>query len=125
EVEKNAAYMPPGQTTWTNPFWLSASNAFLRIVWHPNSFVFAIAALASAAGCVLMIRDIALRDAGLAVAGVLLVVSLGTSFFGWPQYRFRLPLEPIMIIAVATPLLSLWRRYARPLHSDRQIGVSV
>jgi hypothetical protein len=109
---KNAAINPPGQTTWTVPFWRAASNAYLRVVWHPNSIVFGLAALASAIGCVVMIRDITMREVGLAAASILLVVSLSTTFFGWPQYRFRLPLEPIMIVAVSAPLLYIWRRYA-------------
>jgi hypothetical protein len=106
-IYKSASYVPPGEVTWAAPIWKSASDAFLRVAWHPNSFVFALAALASAAGCVLMARDPFYREAGLAVGSVLLVVSLGTTFFGWPQYRFRMPLEPIMIVTVVPALLSL------------------
>jgi hypothetical protein len=109
------AYLPDGQVTWTVPLWQSACEAFLKVVWHPNSFVFVLGALASAIGCVLMIWDPLSREAGLAAASVLLVISLVTTFFGWPQYRFRVPLEPIMIVTVAPAVLSLWYRGKRIL----------
>jgi hypothetical protein len=100
--------VPEGQVTWELPRWRATGEMFYRVAWHPNSFVFALAALASALGCVYMIRSPGLHESGLATASVLLAVSLTTTCFGWPQYRFRLPLEPIMIVAVAPALLSLW-----------------
>ena len=116
-----AAYIPNGQVTWTAPLWQAACKAFLRVAWHPNSIVIALSALASAAGCVVMIRDPSQREAGLAAASILLVISLTTAFFGWPQYRFRLPLEPIMIVAVVPAVLSLWHRFSRAAESLRSV----
>jgi len=34
---------------------------------------------------------------------------------GWPQYRYRLPLEPAMIVAAVPAILALYRRFAARL----------
>jgi hypothetical protein len=104
------SYVPPGQVRWSEPFLLSANTAYLRVVWHPNSAVFGLFALAASIGCVLMVRDPAYRDVGLVIASVLLGISLGTSLTVWPQYRYRLPLEPFMIVAITPAVLSICRR---------------
>ena len=57
-------------------------------------------ALAAAAGCVFMIVRPEYREPGWAVASILLVISLTTTFFGWPECRYRFPLEPVMIVVL-------------------------
>ncbi len=52
------------------------------------------------------------RESGWAVASVLLVISLTTTFFGWPECRYRMPLEPVMIVAATPLLLTIYRRVA-------------
>ncbi len=99
---------PPGQVQWSVPFLEAANTAFLRAVWHPNSYLFALAALVAAASCLFMIWQPATREAGLAVASVLLIISIGTSCFTWPEYRFRMPLEPAMIVAVVAAAIAIW-----------------
>lgn len=103
-------YFPPGQVKCEVPFLRAANTAILGLVWHPNSVVFGLAALATAAGCVFAIRRPEYREPALAVASVLLVISLSTTFFGWPECRYRLPLEPAMIVAATPMLLSIGRR---------------
>jgi hypothetical protein len=103
-------FIPPGQVTWSLPFLAAVNDSVLKIVWHPNYYVAALAALAAAVGCVFMIRNPAYRDAGLAVASIVLAISLVTSFFTWPEYRFRMPLEPFMIVAVTPALNSICHR---------------
>lgn len=111
-------FVPEGQVRLSMPFLAAVNTAFLRVVWHPNSYVNALAALAAAAGCLFMIRNPVYREAGLAVASVLLAISLTTACFTWPEYRFRLPLEPVMIVAVAPALLSIWNRLARRIFRE-------
>jgi hypothetical protein len=104
--------VPAGQVRWSVPLLETVHRTILRIVWHPNSVLFGLGALAAAIGCLLMIRDPAYREVGLIIASVLLVVSLGTACFVWPQYRYRLPLEPFMIVAVTPSVISICRRIA-------------
>jgi hypothetical protein len=110
--DQHEDYVPPGQVRWSVPLLERVHTSVLRLVWHPNSFFFGLGALAAAIGCLLMIRDPAYREVGLVIASVLLAVSLGTICFVWPQYRYRLPLEPFMIVAVTPGVLSICRRIA-------------
>ena len=104
--------IPLDQVRWSVPFLRAANTAVLRLVWHPNSFVFGLGALAAAAGCVFMFVRPEYRESGWAVASVLLVISLSTTFFGWPECRYRMPLEPVMIVAATPVLLAIYRRIA-------------
>jgi hypothetical protein len=110
--DKHEDYVPPGQVRWSVPILDTVHQTVLRIVWHPNSVFFGLGALAAAIGCVLMLRDPAYRVFGLVITSVILVVSLGTICFVWPQFRYRLPLEPFMIVAVTPYVISICRRIA-------------
>jgi hypothetical protein len=110
--DKHEDYVPPGQVTWSVPILESVHQSVLRLVWHPNSVFFGIGAMAAAIGCVLMLRDPAYREAGLVIASVILLISVGTACTVWPQFRYRLPLEPFMIVAVTPWFLSICRRIA-------------
>ncbi len=105
-------YVPPGQVRCSVPFLRAVNTAVLSLVWHPNSVVFGLAALATAIGCLFMISQPHYREPGWAIASVLLVISLSTSFFGWPECRYRMPLEPAMIVAVTPGLTAILRRLA-------------
>jgi hypothetical protein len=108
----SAFYSPDGQVAWSVPCLAAVNTAFLKVVWHPNLIFNALVALAVALGCLFMLWKSEYRQAGLAVASVLLAISLATSCFSWPEYRFRMPLEPVMIVAVAPALISLYQWFA-------------
>lgn len=99
-----------GQKRWFSPLLLAANNAFLSTLWHPRWYFFALAALAAHIGCLLMILDPDCRDAGLAIASLLLLFSLTVVGVGCPEYQFRMILEPAMIVAVTAGLMSWYRR---------------
>jgi hypothetical protein len=103
----------PGQHGWTLPSLATANAAFLRAAWRPRWYLFALAALAAGVGCVLMISRRMDRDAGLAIGSLLIVMCVPVAVLGWPQYRFRMILEPAMIVAIAVLVVACGRGLQR------------
>jgi 4-amino-4-deoxy-L-arabinose transferase-like glycosyltransferase len=82
-----------------------AERGPLIFLWYPHPLLYAIAALVAAAGIVMLLRRPPYRAIGVAIGLLLLYFSAVTVIGAAPEYRYRMILEPLMIIAV-TPLLA-------------------
>ncbi len=89
-----------GQATWSAKWYFQ--RAWLNRVWHPHPVVYALAVLA----CVVSIGVLAASPGTRGVAvffGLWLgYFSAGTTLFGCPAYRYRMILEPAMIVLAVT-----------------------
>lgn len=91
------------------------------LAWTPERQQWLVVAAGAISGlCVLaMIRDPATRWNGLLLAGICGGTTLLTACLEIPTYRYRLPLEPLLIVAVATGASRLLRG---PAHDPAPSG---
>jgi 4-amino-4-deoxy-L-arabinose transferase-like glycosyltransferase len=104
-----------GQSTWHAAWYFKQGR--LNFLWRPNLLIYAVAVLA----CVLSIGILALtaKTRGLALFFVcwLGYFSAVTVLMACPEYRYRMILEPAMIILVVTGTTEFVKRIA--LRRDR------
>jgi hypothetical protein len=108
-----------GQRTWEVP-WVVALHD--RLPARPDGFrerVYGWTLLAALLGAAVMARDRALRLPVLAIVLLSLYVSAVTSLMTVPIYRFRMVLEPLFVVLIASGAsvaardLAAWRARAR------------
>jgi hypothetical protein len=110
EREPPATY--EDQETWCCPPAADALDALLQWTWYPSRLMYGLAALATLWGAIGMIRDPRLRSPGIALALLLLYFTAVTAIPARPMYRYRMILEPLMIVAVTAGLRSVMERVA-------------
>lgn len=90
----------PGQATWRAAWYFK--RGWINFLWHPHPLLYALAALVTAASiCILAVSP---RQRGLAVfLGLwLFYFSAVTTLAACPEYRYRMVLEPTMIVLVVS-----------------------
>ena len=93
------------------PTLISPREREVLLAWTPERQQWFVVAAGAISGlCVLLIiRDPATRWSGLLLAGICGGMTLLTACLEIPTYRYRLPLEPLLIVAVATGASRLLR----------------
>jgi hypothetical protein len=113
-VGKPARVPGPNQRGWSVASLAAVNAAFLRVAWHPRWHLCAVAAIVAHAGCFLMIWNPKYRDTGLAILSLFVAIPMIVAVFGWPQQRYRMILDPAMIVAIAF-LIVVCSRVRRPV----------
>ncbi len=99
-----------GQATWAADWYFR--RGCLNVLWHPHPLVYALAALASVVAIGLLGLTPATRRVALFFGLWLTYFSLITTLLACPAYRYRMILEPTMIILVVGGWEALLARYA-------------
>lgn len=106
----------PGQATWSADWYFKRGR--LNLFWHPSLLLNALAVMASAASIVVLFA--APRTRGLAVFLALWLgyFSAVTALTACPEYRYRMVLEPAMIVLAACAADSVVERvFSRRRHA--------
>jgi hypothetical protein len=89
--------------------WQSTLTAALRYTPERQRACMVLWSLATWLGVLTLIRDESSRRAGLVLALILGGATVLTALLEVPLYRYRLVLEPLMVIAAVAGTASLWR----------------
>jgi 4-amino-4-deoxy-L-arabinose transferase-like glycosyltransferase len=98
-----------GQATWKASWYFQ--QGWLNVLWHPELWVYALATLACAAAIVFLVQKPGMRGVAVFFGLWLGYFSTVTTLFGCPVYRYRMILEPAMIVLVVCgweALRDLW-----------------
>jgi hypothetical protein len=92
-----------GQVAWSSPGLVAIQSNFFKLVrWPPPWELYALAAMAAIFGGFIMLLGHESRTYGLMLLFTLGYFSVLTAILGgFPQYRYRMILEPAMIVLVA------------------------
>ena len=104
-------YQYDGQAVCYVPALLGVHEALVKRLWRPRRLLYAAAAVATLCSCLVLLRGPASRSRGAAFGLCLMYFPLVTVLFGFPDYRYRMILEPTMIVivsAAATAFLHKW-----------------
>ena len=82
----------------------------LNWLWHPNPWLYLSAAGTTACGLVAMLGHRRQRPVALACGFLLAYLAVMTAIGAPPEYRYRMPLEPVMVVCIASLAMSLGRR---------------
>jgi 4-amino-4-deoxy-L-arabinose transferase-like glycosyltransferase len=85
-----------GQATWRAKWYFQEGG--LNFLWYPHTLVYGLAVLACAASIVTLAVSPGTRGAAVFFALWLGYFSVVTTLFGCPAYRYRMILEPAMIV---------------------------
>jgi hypothetical protein len=77
----------------------------LNWLWHPNPLLYAATAALAGCGVIAMFFDRSRRPVAVALGMLLLYFASMTAIGAPPEYRYRMILEPMLIVAVAYLLL--------------------
>jgi 4-amino-4-deoxy-L-arabinose transferase-like glycosyltransferase len=88
------------QSTWHGQWYFQQGR--LNLLWQPHPVIYAIAILACAASICILALTPPSRGVALFFALWLGYFSAVTTIFGCPAYRYRMILEPAMIVLVVT-----------------------
>ena len=83
----------------------------LNWFWYPNPWLYVFAALVSACGVTAMLRNRRQRPFALACGLLLGYFGVMTAIGAPPEYRYRMPLEPIMAVCAVSQAMSLAERF--------------
>jgi hypothetical protein len=105
--------LPPGEYCG-QAYWIWDGyyrDGKLNWLWHPNPWLYLSATGITACAVIAALRDLQRRP--FAIAGGLLLAYFGvmTAVGAPPEYRYRMPLEPVMIVCVANLAASLAARW--------------
>ena len=78
----------------------------LNWLWHPNPWAYLGTLLLTLGGLIFMIRRRRFHIVGVALALLLAYFAAATAIGAPPEYRYRMPLEPIMILAIASGIVN-------------------
>lgn len=99
-----------GQVSWSSPS-LAKLHAFIvRYLWHPSRFLYFGTTLAVLAACIWMVRRMPWRPLAWTFVLLLLYFPACNAFMAEIDYRYRIMLEPLMIVVVSVALAGLLRR---------------
>jgi 4-amino-4-deoxy-L-arabinose transferase-like glycosyltransferase len=99
-----------GQSTWHAAWYFKEGR--LNFLWHPHPLIYSLVVLACAASIVVLARTPQTRGLALFFALWLGYFSAVTTLFGCPSYRYRMILEPAMIVLVVAAWETLRTRWA-------------
>jgi len=106
-----APHVPPtyaGQQTWLSPPCADFLERLMGCLWWPTRWVYALAAVAALWGWIVWMERVGPRSLGLAVGLILLYFTLATGIPARPVYRYRMILEPLIVVVFSCALLQ-WR----------------
>ncbi len=89
-----------GQSVWKSNWYFTGGG--LNVFWHPNPLLYALAAASTLAGLIYLFRLPEYRALAVFLGLWLAYFSTVTVIAGSPEYRYRMILEPTMIVVVAT-----------------------
>jgi hypothetical protein len=87
-----------GQKTWYCPSLADLHNTLMRHLWKPRRRVYLLGAMAVLGSWLAMLLNPRLRTMGVAFGLVMGYLSAVLTVFGQPEYRYRIVLEPVMIV---------------------------
>lgn len=99
-------------------FWCSDAyfhRGSLNWLWYPNPWSYSLVALLTLAGCAAMISIPGRRVYGLTLAMLLLYFSAVTVVGSPPEYRYRMVLEPLMLVSIVPIFTSIARTVGQAL----------
>jgi 4-amino-4-deoxy-L-arabinose transferase-like glycosyltransferase len=99
-VAAQRSYWLADQNNWHASWYFD--RGLINAVWRPQVAVYAFATLAVIAGLVTLIRSQEHRLLGISMALWFLYFSMITVLAGRPEYRYRMVLEPAMIMVAAS-----------------------
>jgi 4-amino-4-deoxy-L-arabinose transferase-like glycosyltransferase len=100
-----------GQRTWYSPRLSAWHHALMQVCWQPSRWLYAVAAMATFWGWIALLRIPERRALAVALGLLMLYFTLTVALFAPPVYRYRMALEPIMIVIVGTAWLeTAWAR---------------
>jgi hypothetical protein len=114
--------------------WFSESyfhDGSLNWLWHPSVGIYLLAGLVAFTGALVLAIDPARRSQGMALSVMLLYVAAVTAVGAPPEYRYRMVLEPLMVVCavrVVEPLMLFLaaracpRRLCDALRSDSPLS---
>jgi 4-amino-4-deoxy-L-arabinose transferase-like glycosyltransferase len=91
-----------GQAAWRSNWYFT--KGYLNFLWHPHPLLYAIAAAVTLWGLVFLLRTPACHVPAIFFGLWLLYFSAMTVMAASPEYRYRMILEPTMVIIVTTAL---------------------
>ena len=106
--------MPEGcasPSTWRSEWYFDRGR--LNVLWYPHPVPYGLAALAAAAGLAVMARDPRQRILGITFGLWGLYFCAVVTIVGSPEYRYRMVLEPLMIVVVVTACVSVLQARSR------------
>lgn len=116
ETDLRSSAEPPGwaeQTTgqvrWSLPGWQYRLMQFLRCTPERAPLLSNVWSIAAGCGAIGLLVRRPLRPAGLILGGLLLGTTVLTAVLEIPLYRYRMPLEPLMLICMIAGLFR-WPR---------------
>ena len=89
-----------GQAAWKSNWYFTQGR--LNFLWHPHPLLYGAAAAVTLAALVFLLRAPASRGPAIFLTLWLGYFFAVTVFAGSPEYRYRMVLEPVMIVIVAT-----------------------
>jgi hypothetical protein len=98
-----------GQQVWHADWYFEQGR--LNWLWHPHPLVYFFAALAAAAAVVGLSVAPRHRPLGALLGFLLLYFCVVTVLTACPEYRYRMILEPLMVVAVTLAAVAAWQRY--------------
>jgi 4-amino-4-deoxy-L-arabinose transferase-like glycosyltransferase len=112
EEEKGSYY---DQEVWHGDWYFKQGG--LNWLWHPHPLVYMFAALVTATCVIGLICSRRLRIIGVLLGLMFLYFSVVIIVTACPEYRYRMILEPLMVLAVTTGLVAAFQRHERPLEA--------
>jgi 4-amino-4-deoxy-L-arabinose transferase-like glycosyltransferase len=100
-----------GQSTWRADWYFKQGR--LNFLWHPHPAIYALAVVACAAALIVLAIAPKTRGVALLFALWLGYFSAVTALVAFPVYRYRMILEPVMIVAVVSALTMAYEWYLR------------
>jgi 4-amino-4-deoxy-L-arabinose transferase-like glycosyltransferase len=99
----------PGQVTWHASWYFRRGR--LNSLWYPHPLIYGLAALTCAVSIGVLAKTP--KSRGLALFFVLWLgyFSAVTALFGCPGYRYRMVLEPVMIVLVVCAVDVIWAKF--------------
>jgi hypothetical protein len=83
----------------------------LNLLWYPNPWLYLSAGIVAACGAIGMLRNRRQRPSALAFILLLAYFGVMTAIGAPPEYRYRMPLEPILIVCAASLVVSQVERW--------------
>jgi len=119
-LEPIAPHIPPtyaDQQTWLWPPCADFLEGLTGCLWWPSRWLYALAAGAVLWGWIVWMERVGPRSLGLAVGLILLYFTLATGIPARPVYRYRMILEPLIVVVFSCALLQ-WRPRPRGRTTD-------
>ena len=112
----NASFDVPctydGQSVWYWPALARFHDGIVRCLWYPSRWLYGCTTLAVLAACIWMIRRMPWRPLAWTFVLLLLYFPACNTLLAEIDYRYRIMLEPLMIIVVSVALAGVLGRFS-------------